>query len=360
MSSLPPHPPTLPWPELLARLNTAAPQLRSAGDWPREQFQWLALAGQLRRGIPDAYGGEPESAGELLRRYIDLAEACLVTTFVLTQRQAAISRIVAADAADLQSELLPRLATGDLFATVGISHLTTSRQHVGRPAVQVVLRPTGIELSGEVPWVTGAHQADVIVTGGTDDAGQQFLVALPLDSAGVLRRPAVELLALSAAGTAAVELRNVRLPLRYVLAGPEARVLQRGTGAGTGSLGTSALAVGLSLRAVRLLSVEARPRPELESTLERLQAEQETLTTDLLAAASADDPRCGTPESLRERANSLALRATQALLAASKGAGYVAGHPAERAVREALFFLVWSCPQPVVAAALRSFACLSS
>ena len=61
-------------------------------------------------------------------------------------------------------------------------------------------------------------------------------------------------------------------------------------------------------------------------------------------------------ESIRGRANSLALRSTQALLTASKGAGFVAGHFAERAVREALFFLVWSCPQPVVDAALRELA----
>ena len=62
---------------------------------------------------------------------------------------------------------------------------------------------------------------------------------------------------------------------------------------------------------------------------------------------------------IRRRANSLVLRATQAQLAASKGAGFVAGHPAEREVREALFFLVWSCPQPVLSAALREFACLT-
>jgi hypothetical protein len=52
------------------------------------------------------------------------------------------------------------------------------------------------------------------------------------------------------------------------------------------------------------------------------------------------------------------LRAAQSYLAASKGAGFVSGHPAERAVREAMFFLVWSCPQPVVSAALREFACV--
>ena len=63
------------------------------------------------------------------------------------------------------------------------------------------------------------------------------------------------------------------------------------------------------------------------------------------------------PGRAEERPPKGAARATQADLAASKGAGFVAGHPAERAVREALFFLVWSCPQPVLAAALRGFAC---
>jgi len=34
----------------------------------------------------------------------------------------------------------------------------------------------------------------------------------------------------------------------------------------------------------------------------------------------------------------------------------VAGHPAERLVRESLFFLVWSCPQSVSAAVMCELA----
>ena len=60
---------------------------------------------------------------------------------------------------------------------------------------------------------------------------------------------------------------------------------------------------------------------------------------------------------MRARANSLCLRSAQSYLTASKGAGFVAGHPAGRFVREAMFFQVWSCPAPVAAAALREFAC---
>ena len=61
-------------------------------------------------------------------------------------------------------------------------------------------------------------------------------------------------------------------------------------------------------------------------------------------------------DELRGRANNLVLRSTQAALAAAKGAGFVSGHPAGRWCREALFFLVWSCPQPVVAAHLCELA----
>jgi hypothetical protein len=52
----------------------------------------------------------------------------------------------------------------------------------------------------------------------------------------------------------------------------------------------------------------------------------------------------------------LALRTSQAALAAAKGVGYVVGHPAGRWCREALFFLVWSCPQGVMTANLCELA----
>ena len=42
----------------------------------------------------------------------------------------------------------------------------------------------------------------------------------------------------------------------------------------------------------------------------------------------------------------LALQATQVALTVAKGAGFVAPHPAQRWARQALFFLVWSCPRP--------------
>jgi alkylation response protein AidB-like acyl-CoA dehydrogenase len=61
------------------------------------------------------------------------------------------------------------------------------------------------------------------------------------------------------------------------------------------------------------------------------------------------------PAALRKKANDLALKSTQAALAAAKGAGFASDHDVGRWCREAMFFLVWSCPQSVVQAHLCSF-----
>ncbi len=67
-------------------------------------------------------------------------------------------------------------------------------------------------------------------------------------------------------------------------------------------------------------------------------------------------PDVGSASQLRTQANALVLRATQAYLTASKGTGFLRTEPAQRRARQALFFLVWSCPAPVAHAAIRDLA----
>lgn len=130
--------------------------------------------------------------------------------------------------------------------------------------------------------------------------------------------------------------------------------MSRQRGAQTGSLQTSALALGLAESALGFLEHEAQRRSELAAAAALLRQERAAAEADLLTLAAGGDV-C-TNEELRARANSIALRSAQAALAAAKGTGFVIGHPAGRWCREALFFLVWSCPQPVVQAALCELA----
>lgn len=332
-------------------------QLDSPDAWPQTSLRLLADRDLLGAAVPAEFGGTALSPVESVERHIALSEACLVTAFVLSQRDAACHRIALSPDVGLKRSLFPRLARGEAFATVGISHLSTSRQHCGRPAVQATHSQSGYVLSGSIPWVSGARFADEIVVGGTLDDGTQVLGVVPRAAPGVAIGPSLELMALSASQTASIELRDVLIPHERILAGPVVGVMRQGP-AGTGSLTTSALAVGAASASLSRLQAEAVLRPDLGPVMEALAAERDAVLHEMRNAAAISPISGAAVESVRRRANSLVLRAAQAGLAASKGAGFVRGHPAERGVREAMFFLVWSCPQPVVSAALKEFACL--
>ena len=215
----------------------------------------------------------------------------------------------------------------------------------------------GFRLSGTAPWATSATQADVLVTGGTLDDGREILVYLPTDREGVDVQPPIELMGLNASQTGGIKLHNVRVEAEELLHGPVAGVMRHGTGGGAGSVATSALALGATAGTLRKFAEEAVDRPELQEYVDPLTAECRCLTKDLAAAAGDKETAAESVEQLRQLANSLVLRSAQAWLAATKGRGYMAGHPAERAVRESMFFLVWSCPGPVLAANLRELSC---
>jgi alkylation response protein AidB-like acyl-CoA dehydrogenase len=342
---------------ICARLEELSPTLQTIEDWPGAQIQMLAEAGVLAWGLPEEFGGRAATDVQVLAGYERLAAACLTTTFVLTQRNAACQRIAASPNFEIKAELLPGLCRAETFATVGISHLTTSRQHLAKPAVSAVAAGDDFVLNGTVPWVTGAGAAKHLVTGGTLADGRQVLLAVPVSLAGIERQEPMRLLALSASRTATVILQNVRVPARNLLFGPIEQVMKHGGGS-AGSLTTSGLAVGLTAGILKRLGTEAERRADLVPILQALESEHQAARTDLYLAAGGAGSSGPSAESVRQKANSLVLRAAQAYLAASKGAGFVVGHPAERAVREAMFFLVWSCPAPVVSAALREFACV--
>ncbi len=232
---------------LCDRLAEMAQDLKDqSGAWPAKQFEELADAGVLGWVIPKEFGGWDVSTELLTRGYLRLTEACLTTTFILTQRNGACQRLAGSENQALKARLLPAFCRGELFTTVGISHLTTSRQHLKRPAVIAEETDDGWIFEGTVPWVTGAQAADCIVTGGTSEDGRQLLVALSTDLEGVEILPPPELLALNASETGSVRLNRVLVPQDHIIAGPVEDVMKRGTGGGAGSLTTSALAIGHS------------------------------------------------------------------------------------------------------------------
>lgn len=343
--------------EWIGKLRSQSPNLKLPTDFPVESIRACAA-------IEHRIGRDPAS---MLRFYVWLASGCLTTAFAMTQRNAALRRIETSTNENVKDSILARIQSGDAFTTVGISHLTTSRRHVSQPPMRATRTEQGWLLDGYCPWVTGGDHATWLVVGAVECDSQragepvavsrEMLLAIPRNRPGVMVEAGMELVALTGSSTGAVLFENVIVTPEDVLHGPVANVMSASSGAtgagGAGGLQTSALAIGLSAQAIGFLSEQAKVRVDLENVAGEFQRHWRTLFSELLAAGRGEavqDAGC-----FRKSANDLALNSTQAALAAAKGAGYTAQHDVGRWCKEALFFLVWSCPQSVVQSHMCSF-----
>jgi len=339
------HPNPVALSALCDGLAAMATETMEIGPWRSDAFVALARSGGLAGFIPADCGGTEASEPALLEMLAAISSRCLTTALALTQWASACRIIVGGEPA-LRSARLPALARGDTLTTVGISQLSTSRRHLGTPAL-IAARSNGTwRLTGLCPWVTGGDSSDTIVTGAMTESGDQLFFVVPTDAVGLDIAPPMQMLALSGSRTSSVSFQQVE---------PADVIVPAEAGVRTGGLATTALAVGSTRAAIAILDKEACTRPAIEPVAAGLRGDVDQLTKHLDAAAEhgiepADRDR------LRTHANGLVVRAAQAALTASKGAGFVAGHPAERLVRESMFFLVWSCPQSVSSAVMCELA----
>ena len=129
--------------ELCAALAARAAELDRNPHWPAEQLRLCGEYGVFEWFLDPVWGGQGWPEADLVRGYLALSAACLTTTFIITQRTGACRRIAGSRNEGLKQRLLPELASGARFATVGISHLTTSRRHWRSPCCRPRPRAVG-------------------------------------------------------------------------------------------------------------------------------------------------------------------------------------------------------------------------
>lgn len=307
------------------------------------------------------------SSDRLLLFFTAVAYGSLSIAFILTQRSAAIRRIETSKNKNTEA-WLRHYATHEHWITVGISHLTTSRQHASIPVVLATEVPPNMptshppvasdpprswKLSGVVPWVTATTQSEAIVVGACDSQNPklQYLFLIPTNNPAIVRGPGMELLALSDSCTDEVVLTDVQVSEEYLLHGPIENVMAASQTTGAGGLQTSALALGLAARAIDWIQHQSNNRKSLEIHADNLSNRWIQLVDELLLLARNQTANLNAT-SLREESNRLVLRSTQAAMAIGKGTGFLASHPVARWTKESMFFLVWSCPQGIADAHL--------
>ena len=310
----------------------------------------LKRCGALTWAVPRAFGGTGMDAVLLHQRYEELARRCLTTALIFTQRDSAVGFLVSAANAPISAQLLRSMARGTVFATIGIAQLTTSGRHLP-PAVVARRTSGGFRVSGRIPWVTGAAQAQRIIVGAVTSDGRQILLALRARQPRVVVETRRDMVALNASCTGAVQLRHVLVPDADVLIPPCNNALALRSGHRSFGLSTCVLPLGVAAGALSMAEDLAKARfHTCRGAITDLRREYTHLAARVyrVGASSRLLQKPGIGAQLRAQSNHLAACSALAALELAKGRGFMCESPAQRRARESLFFFVWSSPTVVI------------
>ncbi|MCB9849671.1 MAG: acyl-CoA/acyl-ACP dehydrogenase [Phycisphaerales bacterium] len=330
--------------ELTKSLDAWGGEYDASGEWPQRCVDLMVEMGAWRWNVPKQYGGEPFSHRELLEAYAAVAAGCVSSALISTQRDGAIELIASSPNEAFKQKLLPALARGDFYTTVGIAQLTTSKRGGGQ-LMQATPEDEGYRLTGMMPWATGAVKAKWIVTGAVLADGNQILACVPTDREGLRVDEPDALFTLNASRTSCVHCENFRVEPDELLRGPAERVLALRTP--VKPLVTSACGIGVADALYGYIHNQRQGvQTHFRAVLEPLLAEYHAVRKQLFDAADrTDDPAYEAPSTdIRIAVNAVVMRLALTALTLSKGSGFLMERSIQRHVREALFFLVWSAP----------------
>lgn len=304
----------------------------------RAALRQLGSAGLLDLGTPGQRGDLADQA-EVIRT---LARSCMSTAFSTWAQRMAIGYLAAWGSDELRAALLPDLAAGTRAGATAMA--TAFQDALGLREVAVIAREHDgeIVLDGAIPWASNLFSdgAVVVLPARTDD-GRRLIVAVTTDLEGV-RLPAYpSLLALGTTASTSMKLEGVRIPASWVLTHrfldfladvrPSFLLLQ------------TAFCLGIADAALEGASDRfAGPSVVLEADHEALLGRRDDLAADHAELLHREGPADEATVRLRLHAGQLGVDATRHEASVRGGAGYLAGSPVARRLREAAFLPIQS------------------
>ncbi|MDR3708761.1 MAG: acyl-CoA/acyl-ACP dehydrogenase [Capsulimonadaceae bacterium] len=299
----------------------------------------LAATGFYGARIPVEYGGlglDSETNAECQEL---IASACGVTAFTQQQLHSGGHYVGQSANVDVKRDLLPKFSRGEVLCGIAFSHL----RRPGPPLVRVERIADGVLVNGEAPWVTGWRFLDSFSLGAVAPDGRivYVYVSIPDHAKTLSVSEPIRVSTMDAGDTVRVFLRNVVIPEKYVLFEREPDFQTRADF--NNIAGPVHLPLGCARGCARHLRLtgQQRKRPLFVEAADHFEAEVD-LVRDLARSWSGD--RAAEPEykerALAARAGAirLAMRASEACIAANSGAAHLLTNPAQRRHREASFY----------------------
>ena len=329
-------------------------------------FRALAEAGIPGMAIPREYGGL-DLAGSAQRTITQiLASYCGVTAFTHAQHHGPARMVASGPNSSLKARVLPDLAAGRSFGGVSFAHL----RRPGPPVLRAVPCDEGYLLNGIAPWVTGWGLIDQLVFGATLPDGRFVYVWSPATDGtfgelfegqtavprGSLEASApLKLCAMNASATVELTCRDWFIPRSHWLFETDSETMKRNDRAGV--LGATVMPIGCAEASVRLLreTADRRGMAAVARSAASFSGELEAARqqVDHWSERGADAGFFENAVRVRAWCIELAVRAAHAAVTASSGAANLLTHPAQRLLREAMFYTIQAQTHDVMDATLQ-------
>lgn len=321
------------------------------GQYPGDIMQRLGTAGAFRQVVSPEFGGEGISLKGAIQSIEAVSKSCLSTGFITWCQVACTWYLQNTQNSELQKELLPAVAQGQVMAGTGLSNPMKCFAGIEKIALTATKVEGGFILNGQLPWVSNlgpGHYFGVVARIANEDAHLMVIVSDQLE--GVSLRRCGTFIALEGTGTFGCVFRNAFVPDQYVLASPcEAYIHQIRPGfiltqVGMG-LGLVAGCIDLINRYQRRLGhvncFLADQPSDLIAELALAREQAYDLADELVQLEGRLSPALMKRViQARLTAGEMSIKAANAAMLHAGARAYIKGSPEERKLREAYFVAI--------------------
>jgi alkylation response protein AidB-like acyl-CoA dehydrogenase len=327
--------------ELLDDIRAHAGALDRGEHHSRRSFTALGAAGLLGVGAPGNADGRLPDMADVIRL---ISGECMSTGFSVWAHRMAVEYLLTA-ATPFSAAAVRTLLAGTALGVTGMA--SAFKEAAGCGGLELTATPVagGYEVSGPIRWASNLYADSIMVTAVRTDAGEKLIVALPLDTPGVVVGDHFDLLAMGSTASSYLELKGAHVASGQVLSRdfdgflravrPTFLVLQ------------SAMCLGLTRTTVEqsklgLTGVNSVFTADVDLIAGKLASAEARLFRLAAAVGGAKPPTKKQLLSLRLVAAELSSASADLEIRTAGGKGYASRTSASRRYREAAFIPVQS------------------